>query len=556
MTNPPPSTPSLLYPTGANRRAGGRPAPNEADLALTSITRALDYDGRHNRFVASVLADLNAEPAVIGYRQAALDDLLRLPELATSCAALLPQLGELANAGRVSHWSDPIPLVQVAGRLAELDGYVTCVEGLATALDTAGAALHSEAFCALRAYLATTRAQPDYRRLAAELPRLRAQLDQAGSVTLGINLDGQLRAESATVVAVNPGRFAGKGTLLEKLFGDRAAADTVRGITALYRAEEGRQRSPEHDLFRDLDRLLERVAAPIGLALGNYTRVNGAGLAALEAELAFYLGAARLVHELGAAGLPLCRPQIAAVDEQICEVEDAYSLDLALRLRLVSGDAALAQKIVLNAIAFRHDALIFILTGPNSGGKTTYTRAIGQIQVLFQAGLHVPGRHARISPVDGVFSHFAAPERADIGSGRLADGLERLAQIFRQASRDSLVLLNEPLSSTDHGAARALCRDLLAGLQLLGARALVVTHLHELVDDVLGDPFLPGVVSLVAGVSVPAGNGAAPQPSYTIAAGRPHVAGYAAELARRHGLTRDQIAATLRDRGLGGKSAP
>jgi len=550
MTTTPPSAPSLLYPAGANRRAGGRPAPNEADLALTSIIRALDYDGRHSRFVAGVLAELNTDPATIGYRQAALDDLLRLPELAASAAAILPQLAELANAGRTSRWSDPIPLVQVAGRLAELDGYVTCVERLAAALEAAGVALHSEAFCALRAYLATTRAHPDFQRLAEELPRLRAQLEQAGSVTLGINLDGQLRPESATIVAINPGRFAAKGTLLDKLFGDRTAADTVRGITALYKAEEGRQRSPEHDLFRDLDRLLERVAAPIGEALGSYARINGAGLAALGSELAFFLGAARLVHDLSAAGLAWCRPEIAPAGEHICAVEGAYSLDLALRLRLVVGDAALAQTIVPNAIAFGHDAPMFILTGPNSGGKTTYTRAIGQIQVLFQAGLHVPGRHARISPVDAVFSHFAAPERGDVGGGRLADELERLAQIFQQASRASLVLLNEPLSSTDHGAARVLCRDILAGLQLLGARSIIVTHLHELVDDVLGDPSLPGVVSLVAGVSAPAGNGAAPEPSYTIAVGRPGVATYAAELARRHGLTRDQIAATLRDRGL------
>src|SRR6266540_1346495 len=527
MINRPPSAPSLLYPAGANRHIGGRPAPSEPDLALTSIIRALDYDGRHGRFVAGVLAELNADPAIIGYRQAALDDLLRLPELVTSCAAVLPQLGELANAGRASHWSDPIPLVQIAGRLAELDGYVTCVEELAAALDAAGAALCSKAFCALRAYLANTRAQPDYRRLAEELPRLRAQLDQAGSVTLGINLDGQLRPASATIVAINPGRFAGKGSLLEKLFGERAAADMVRGINALYKAEEGRQRSPEHDLFRDLDRLLERVAAPIGEALGSYARVNGAGLAALEPELTFYLGAARLVHEIGAAGLALCRPEIAPADERICAVEGAYNLDLALRLRLASGGATLAQKIVPNAIAFGRDALVFILTGPNSGGKTTYTRAIGQIQVLFQAGLHVPGRHA--------------------------DELERLAQIFRQASRNSLVLLNEPLSSTDHGAARALCRDVLAGLQLLGARAIVVTHLYELVDDALDDPSLPGVVSLVAGVGAPAGNGVAPEPSYTIAAGRPQVGGYAAELARRHGLSRDQIAATLRERSLGGE---
>lgn len=538
--------PSLLYPAAAERRSRGRPAPSEADLGLAMIIRALDYDGRSARFVAATLAELCDNPAVIAYRQDALDDLLRLPDLAARCAALLPQLATLASAGQASRWSDMIPLVQIGDRLAELDSYVTCVEGLSEALDAAAAELRSDALLGLREFLAGTRADPEYQRLAGELPQLRASLDAAGSVTLGINLDGQLRPDSATLLSINPGRFAGKGTLFERLFGDRAGADALRGISALFKAEEGRQREPEHELFRDLNRLLERIALPIADALANYARVNGAPLAGLAPELAFYLGAARLAAELRAAGLPLCQPALAPADERACQVEDAYNLDLALRLRLAEGAATLRQKVVTNRVAADASAPIAIVTGPNSGGKTTYTRAIGQAQVLAQAGLLVPGSSARISPVDSIYSHFAAPERADIGGGRLAEELERLAQIFSQATRHSLILLNEPLASTDHAAARALCRDVLAGLQLLGARAVFVTHIYELADDAA----LPGVISLTAGVSAIEQNGDAPVPSYSIGPGRPQVAGYAAELARRHGLSRDQIAATLRKRGI------
>ena len=308
----------------------------------------------------------------------------------------------------------------------------------------------------LRAFLAATRAQPDYQRLAEELPRLRAQLDQAGSVTLGINLDAQLRPESATIVSVNASRFAGKNSLLDRLFGERAAPDAVRGITALYKADERQRNTPEHELFRDLDRLLERVSAPVADALASYTRVQSAGLAGLEAELAFYLGAVRLVNE--SARLLGCRfaaPRSPRPSERVCMIDGVYSLDLALRLRAARGPAGLAEAVVPNDVAFGPDATIFILTGPNSGGKTTYTRAVGQAQALFQAGLLVPGRQARISPVDGIYTHFAVAERLDINGGRLAEELDRLAQIFRQAGPASLVLLNEPLASTDHVAARA-----------------------------------------------------------------------------------------------------
>lgn len=542
--------PSLLRPAGTPPRSGGRAAPNEADLGLAPIIRALDLDGRHGRFVAGVLAELSDDPAVIRYRQDLLDDLLRLPALAASIAAVLPQLGELSSIGRGGSWGENVPLLQVATRLAELDGYVTCVESLAAALDAAGADIRAAGLRDLRAFLAATRAQPDYLRLAEELPRLRAQLDQAGSVTLGINLDAQLRPESATIVSVNASRFGGRHSLLDRLFGERVAADGVRGITALYKADESQRRTPEHELFRDLDRLLERVAAPVADALASYTRVHSAGLAGLEPELAFYLGAARLANELRAAGMPLCRPEIAPAGERVCAIAGGFSLDLALRLRAAGPGASLAGAIVPNDVAFGPEATVFILTGPNSGGKTTYTRAVGQAQVLFQAGLLIPGRHARISPIDGIYTHFAVAERLDISGGRLAEELERLAQIFRQAGPNSLVLLNEPLASTDHAAARALSRDILSGLRLLGARTIFVTHLHELVDDALAGESPAGLVSLVAELAPHQGNGSEPSPSYHITPGRPQVAGYAAELARQHGLNLAQIAATLRERGL------
>src|SRR5438874_2554059 len=106
--------PSLLHPVAGATHPSGRPALSEADLGLAPIIRALDFDGRHGRFVGGVLAELCDDPATIAYRQEILDDLLRLPHLVANIADMLPQLGELASISRVSSWGENIPLLQVA----------------------------------------------------------------------------------------------------------------------------------------------------------------------------------------------------------------------------------------------------------------------------------------------------------------------------------------------------------------------------------------------------------------------------------------------------------
>src|SRR5262245_10036614 len=126
---------SLLYPPGARRPATSRAALDEADLGLVTVVRALDWDGRHSRFVSGVLAELNTDPPTIAYRQDVLADLIALPALLAAIGDVLPQLGELTGMGRSRGWGERVPLLEVAGRLAELDAYVSCVERLGDALD-------------------------------------------------------------------------------------------------------------------------------------------------------------------------------------------------------------------------------------------------------------------------------------------------------------------------------------------------------------------------------------------------------------------------------------
>ena len=175
---------SLLRPSGLGQNEGNtQVVPDEADLGLVSIIRALDVDGRHYQTVSNILGELNSNPAIISYRQDTLYELLRLPDLVEQFSEVLPQLIELASTGRSKGWGDSLPLPQIAARLAELEIYLNCVEMLWAALKNydEGRGAQSAALAGLRARLVQAREDPIFQNLIVELPGLRSRLSQASS---------------------------------------------------------------------------------------------------------------------------------------------------------------------------------------------------------------------------------------------------------------------------------------------------------------------------------------------------------------------------------------
>jgi FdrA protein len=129
----------------------------------------------------------------------------------------------------------------------------------------------------------------------------------------------------------------------------------------------------------------------------------------VEARL---LGGARLVERMRGLGLPMCRPRILPVADRTTVLADCYNVALALRMGAAGGE------VVPNDVRFdAQDGRVWILTGPNRSGKTTYLGAVALAHVLAQAGLFVPARDAALSPADALFVHFPARERGLLGMG-------------------------------------------------------------------------------------------------------------------------------------------
>lgn len=521
------------------------------DLGLSQIAGAMAMRGVGLQQIAGMLSTPATETHIIRYRQSIVADLAGSEHLQRGLAAIIPKVQEVTTLARGRDELDS-PFLRLVWRLGELEVYVQLVRELD---DVLGAAeLRSEGLVALSRTVSARRKEPTFRTLERRLPEIRAGIKRHSSVTIGINLDDKYRPVEATLLSVNDRRFR-HSSLLARLFGMDGTYHTNTSLhaTPIPKALTDRPASsvPLAPLFQDLNRMLKSVSRPLADEVDKYVRVNTQFVSGLVHELGFLLGAVSLMRRLADSGLPVCLPTIAEPGERVLRAQESYNVHLALRLLERNDDP---RRIVLNDVCLDDSARLFILTGPNQGGKTTYTQGLGVLQILGQAGLFVPARSAVLSPVDHVESHFPSEEKGALETGRLAEEAKRLSAMFDRITDRSLVLLNETLSSTSPGEGLYLAEDVVKGLRLSGARGVFTTHLHELAEraEVLNAEVngASRIGSLVAGVGAAADRpGGETRRTYRVRQGPPMGKSYARDIAERYGISFQKIRRRLQDRG-------
>ena len=140
--------------------------------------------------------------------------------------------------------------------------------------------------------------------------------------------------------------------------------------------------------------------------------------------------------------------------------------------------------VVPNDIAFggKEDGgkRLFVVTGPNNGGKTAFARALGTAAVFFGAGAPIFAQSAVLPAGLDVLTHFTADETHLMESGRLQHELNRLAALTAKSDNFSLVILNETFAGTNSTKALSLFQDFLKERERLEFLCVYVTHFHNI----------------------------------------------------------------------------
>jgi DNA mismatch repair protein MutS len=312
-----------------------------------------------------------------------------------------------------------------------------------------------------------------------------AELDEARTLTrdgqrLIVELEGRLREEAQipslklrytrvfgwymevtrTHLAKAPKAWRRKQTVAT---GERFTCDDLDTLADKLAHAEDRLASREGELFVDLVKKLAVHSERL--------RSIASRLASLDVSSAL----AELAHRDD-----YTRPDV----DDSCELilEDARHPVVE---RLAAAGRFVPNDLVLDAMAeaSADRSRLWIVTGPNMAGKSTFMRQIALAVVLAQMGSFVPARRAKIGVVDRVLTRVGASDNLSRGESTFMVEMKETANILRRATKRSLVVLDEIGRGTSTYDGLSIAWAVAEHLHdVVGCRALFATHYHELTD--------------------------------------------------------------------------
>ena len=177
-----------------------------------------------------------------------------------------------------------------------------------------------------------------------------------------------------------------------------------------------------------------------------------------------------------------------AVKNNYCRPE----VDLSGEISITDGRHPVVEQVLKDSLFVPNDvhlnstdSRVAIITGPNMAGKSTYMRQVALTVLMAQMGCFVPAKAARIGVVDRLFTRIGASDDLTSGQSTFMVEMTEVADILKNATARSLLILDEIGRGTSTFDGMAIARAVLeyaADRKKLGAKTLFATHYHELTD--------------------------------------------------------------------------
>jgi hypothetical protein len=424
------------------------------DLELTTLLRAMAGGDEFLFKVSStVLLTCLHDPQAIRYRQQILADCLAQPEVIREVYAVAVD----ALHDRRHLWGSyggryQNPSSNLSGAVSYLEAYVARLRQLRQISDDHAHKFRSGGLRTLFAALQKELDDEYFDQIGHHLKQLR--------FSAGVQISAELARDNSGINLVlrAPGDTRRRWT--ERLgIGERSSYS----FTISPRDEAGGQILT--DLASRGVNLVANAAAQSADHIGSYFTM-------LRAELAFYVGCLNLADRLAAKGAPTCVPEPAPLSPPAFACTDLRDacLELQSESTVVGNDVQADGKTLV------------IITGANSGGKSTFLRSAGLAQLMMQCGLFVSAESYRADVAQRIFTHFIREEDASMTSGRLDDELRRMSTIADQIGPHCLMLFNESFAGTNEREGSEIGHQVVRALLDAQVKVFFVTHRFDFAD--------------------------------------------------------------------------
>lgn len=507
---------NILYRSAIETTYRELPAESVKDIALGELLDHMSGIAEEKEILKDIMTKLPADPADMIYRQDIIKDLMGSDKLADAIKESISSIKVLQYYGGASRRmrEKDDSLASLLETLREIKVYVEVVEALYSALSENE--LHSEGLIALREELKKTAEDENFRAVKPDIAKIHDDLSVVKGAIVGVSLTPDMDIESVSALEFVNFKPRSKYSIIDM-------------------AIDGKINTPGKR-YKHIDPLIVAMTPHMKKHLGRHTgeikalikRHSGYDhklLTDLYNGLVFYLAVSDLGKRLKGAGYEITFPEIK---DGSLSMKELYNIRLALK----------GQKdIVKNDFIFEESEKMFILTGPNRGGKTILEQALGLISVMASLGMFVTASSCSGMPFGTILTHFPIDENLTINYGRLGEEAIRIKSIVSKADKSSLILFNETFSTTSAADALYLSKDLLRILKEKGASVIFNTHIHELaneIDEMNGWEGESDIVSIVMEIKDN-------KNTFRIKRSAPDTSSYARNIAEKYGITYEQM---------------
>ncbi len=445
---------------------------NKAEQPLADFDVGLKTASKNN-FFDTAKKYITTDKETLLYRQALFCDVLKVEGVAEFLISLSEKISEY-----VPLMNYHLQTVDSEEKIHNILYPVVYIELMSFIYDSLSPIIENSSSEMLRKMFAFAKSDmesTEYRRLQRYYEKNACNLRSIKSVTVGVNLDALYQPKEAGIVSLNKEEFK-SGDLLDRIIKLDFEKDDYHCIAPLTVIDKklGYQESQQvnYSVLKALGKVLDSGLQHCSNRLLKYVKEKLNTCFKMRESLEFTVKAINHLKIFQEKNIPLCFPTIST--DRSFNVVSLYD-DILSRTKD-------KKDIVPNTFCLDDSVCCYILTGPNSGGKTVFINAVATAQCYFQLGMPIPAKKASLPICDAVFK-ISVEEQENVSLvGRFEKECISLSQVLNKFTQNSLVLIDEAFTSTSSVEAIPISANFINELCKRDGKCIFITHYHELCE--------------------------------------------------------------------------